>query len=415
MSIQTSPTNGRRDVAQVALDWQTRLSPALEAVLAAISDGVPETTAPEVEPIVRVTCEGNLQALVGHMARGVPLDLVDPSAELRSLTATLATMGFALSSIMRAYHVGAEETVHQWMLEVDRQNWPRDDSVAVIREGTAFMLRWLIALTDGVTFTYQAETDRIAKDRDFARIERVRRILQDSGISERNASRELGYALTGTHVALVQVLDTSTGIGAPVPLSEQGTIFEQTLRTLGLPIDPVAALHVRVDLHTVWSWIPSTSEALSRLNAIPGPVLVGIGTSRSGVSGFRISHQEAQEAVRVARLRSHPTGRVTRFNDVETVSLCTQDVQRAADFVRNELGPIAQRTPAMDQLRETLARYLECNSNARAAAAKLYVHHNTVRARIERIESLLGHPVALRRFALELAMNIDQTVGPERA
>ncbi|ANY22156.1 PucR family transcriptional regulator [Gordonia terrae] len=380
-------------------------------MIAVIFQHVPEAEDPEVASIVRVTCEGNLYALVGHMARGVPLELVAPTSELRSQTTLLASMGLPLPSILRAYHVGAGELVRQFIIEVDKQDWPRGRSVEVIQEGTTFMLRWGATLTEGVTAIYAAEASRITEHRDLALNEKVRAVLQEPDVDVRSASRELGYALNGSHVALVQLFDASPGSGVPGPPSDFTSVFEQAVQHLRLPSATAGALHVRVDLRTVWSWVPADSDVLSRLDETDGPILVGIGTARTGIDGFRASHDEARQAARVAQLRSRPTGRVTRFRDVDMISLCTQDVGRARDFVRNELGPLARQTPAMDLLRSTLMGYLQSNSNSRASAARLYVHHNTVRSRIERIESLLGHTVTERRAALELALAIDETLG----
>ncbi len=405
-------------VRRVAERWQSHLQPVSQMVVDAIMDRVPELAVTPVAETVQVTSEANLATLVGQMARGTPIHPGTPTAEVSALTIEAARQAVPFTDIMRAYNVGAEQIVRMWSIEVDRQIESRKTAMEAIRAGTQFVLQWLLALTDGVADVYHAEIQRLGHDHAFARLKNVKDALDDPDLDEHETSSRLGYGLGGTHVALVLALDHRSTTRPPAPRSPEvqpSSILDDALGRLGLPRRPGGALHVRVDLHTMWTWVPASTDALDHLDAVVDPVHVGVGTPGKGLAGFRRSHAEAAEAVRISTTRGRPKGRITRFVDVDIASLCTQDVTKGRGFILGELGPLAARTPEMEELRHTLLTYFSCRSNARAAASRLFVHHNTVRNRLERAEAYLGHPVHQRRLALELALHLDLALNDPAA
>jgi DNA-binding PucR family transcriptional regulator len=76
------------------------------------------------------------------------------------------------------------------------------------------------------------------------------------------------------------------------------------------------------------------------------------------------------------------------------------------------LGPLGADTDDARRLRETLEAFFEANSNFRATAARLGIHHNTVRYRLEQIERLLDRPIGQQRLHLELALHLAGRLGP---
>jgi DNA-binding PucR family transcriptional regulator len=171
-------------------------------------------------------------------------------------------------------------------------------------------------------------------------------------------------------------------------------------------------LVVRVDVDTTWCWVPASGPG-----KLPDPhpaVLVALGRPASGLDGFRRSHQDAVEALRVAQLAGRAGGTVTRYDEVELAALCSANVEACREFVAAELGDLAADTEDARRLRETLEAFFDSSSNFRSTAARLGLHHNTVRYRLSQAEKLLGRSAGERRLQLELALHIAARLAPRQ-
>jgi purine catabolism regulator len=109
---------------------------------------------------------------------------------------------------------------------------------------------------------------------------------------------------------------------------------------------------------------------------------VGIGGTYPGVAGLRWSFYEAREALT----------RGPGINAREPLSLpgllLASDALPLAELGRSVLAPL---DPG---LVETLRAYLEEDASVARVAARLFVHRNTVRYRLEQIERLTGRSLA---------------------
>jgi DNA-binding PucR family transcriptional regulator len=112
-------------------------------------------------------------------------------------------------------------------------------------------------------------------------------------------------------------------------------------------------------------------------------------------------------------MRCPSPGRVTRFEDVELLSLVSGDDEAMVSLVRRELGPLAADDPATARLRATLGAVQAAGGGSAAAADALGVHRNTVLYRLRRIDELLGRPAAERRLELEVALRLAEAF-PDR-
>jgi hypothetical protein len=225
------------------------------------------------------------------------------------------------------------------------------------------------------------------------------RALTDADVDVLGMSQRLAYDLRGAHVALV----VSRRAG------EDETPLEGVARELAGGLTSARPLVVRVDVDTAWCWVP-TSDPGGLPAARPG-VLVGQGRPAAGLAGFRTSHGEALEALRVATLARGPAGSVARYEDLELAALCSGDTAACRAFIASELGPLAADTSDAALLRETLEAFFDSSSNFRATAARLGIHHNTVRYRLEKAERLVERPIGARRLQLELALHLASRVG----
>jgi DNA-binding PucR family transcriptional regulator len=86
----------------------------------------------------------------------------------------------------------------------------------------------------------------------------------------------------------------------------------------------------------------------------------------------------------------------------------------ASDFVRAELGRLAETTERAENLRHTVRAYFAAGNSAAAAATELGVAERTVTYRLRRAEELIGRPLTGRRAELETALRLYDVVdAPE--
>ncbi|HEY2768350.1 MAG TPA: helix-turn-helix domain-containing protein [Solirubrobacteraceae bacterium] len=157
---------------------------------------------------------------------------------------------------------------------------------------------------------------------------------------------------------------------------------------------------------SVWAWIGGRQElemarverALSATRTV-GVTLV-LGQPRRAMSGWRLTHREAQAALLVAQRRPEST---VRFADHALLALVLQNeslVRSLAGIYLPSLGnPVA---------RETVRAYFSAGCNAATAAAKLAIDRHTVERRLRAIEGNLGRQLRSCHAELEVVLRLEE-------
>lgn len=130
------------------------------------------------------------------------------------------------------------------------------------------------------------------------------------------------------------------------------------------------------------------AEARRRL---PGVVIgVGIGRAAADPLELHISYAEARRAIAIGRWSRGP-GHTTPFEDLGLDRLIAAvPASELAAYRTALIGPLEAHDAARGtNLAETLETYL-ASRNAAQAARELYLHYNTLRNRLARIEELIG-------------------------
>jgi purine catabolism regulator len=111
----------------------------------------------------------------------------------------------------------------------------------------------------------------------------------------------------------------------------------------------------------------------------------------AGLDDLPDCYGQARRAVEVGR-RVSGDGSTTFFDQLGLHRLIAlvPDPAELATFVRDVLGPLAERTPEAVDLRETLQVLLDTNFNVAEAARLQFFHYNTMRYRVGKLERLLG-------------------------
>ncbi|MGW5238723.1 PucR family transcriptional regulator [Monashia sp. NPDC004114] len=141
------------------------------------------------------------------------------------------------------------------------------------------------------------------------------------------------------------------------------------------------------------------------------PIVVGIGGVGDDVRGVAESRATATRVLRVLR-EGHAARRVARLPDVHAQSLLLELRDLAAARGEQPVGPVA-RLMAYDELNDadltdTLEAWLDTLGDVRAASAALFIHPNTLRYRLRRLEEVSGLDLAdpEQRFAAMLQLRI---------
>lgn len=153
------------------------------------------------------------------------------------------------------------------------------------------------------------------------------------------------------------------------------------------------------------------AEANRRL---PGAVVsIGIGTPARDPLDLHRSFSEARRAIGIG-LWGHGPGRVTSFDDLGLdrilVALPRGDVDAFCDSLLGRLE--AYDAAHGSSLVPTLEAYLACR-NAALAARELYLHYNTLKNRLARIEEIIGPYLGDpgRCLSLSLALRLRRLPG----
>jgi DNA-binding PucR family transcriptional regulator len=139
-------------------------------------------------------------------------------------------------------------------------------------------------------------------------------------------------------------------------------------------------------------------------------VLLALGTSQPGIDGFRVSHEQALEARRVAGLAGRRAGSVTRYHAVALAALATANLAQARTFVAARLGALGGDDDVALRLAATLRVYLDENASPTRTAKRLGIHENTVANRVRQAEKLLGHSIGEQRLELHVALALAPLV-----
>ena len=333
--------------------------------------------------------------------------------------AEMAHRGHPLTELFETYRV-AQKAVWDYLTSVIRSLDSVTSPGAHLDEAGFLVFvwnrasDWLNASIVASVEIFQEEQERLRLGAAAQALVTVRSILDSpAGTTTTTDARELsaalgGYPISSRNTALLLRADT------PKEVSGLRDAALHLARTVGSR-NPLLVSPGGRDL---WCWLATNTaphrETLLASSARFGEqgIRAAAGTALAGTEGFRLSHQEAQEAMRIS-LRSPNARPITLFADVEILSIISSAGASAERFVQRTLGELAEDTEANARLRETLHALLTSGS-VDSAAKQLTVHKNTVRYRVAQAEELLGSPLSEGRAEVELALRYLEAFGPSR-
>jgi hypothetical protein len=362
---------------------------------------------------VRMRREELEEAVFARMLEGDYVSSGDGDAEyVAGLRATVkAAIEYALDTLepddVEAGYVLGSTMLGDLLVE-EASNSDLGEHPMVLREVLREQAAVLEQLLASITAAYNAELKRGGDSSAQRLVERVQALLA-------GAPGDLGdhhYDLDGWHVGAI-----ATGPRAAGELRRAAEALQASL------------LYVPCGDHMAWAWlggrgaiaVADVELALlgGRLGAAvvsapdarrprrPGgrELAVALGEPAWALEGWRLTHRQAQAAMRVALRAPQP---LTRYADVALLAAVLRDDLLADSMIEVYLSALGDRRGAGAPLRETLRAYYKADRNASSAASALGVTRHTVENRLRTIEEKLGHTLRTRQAELEVALRLEE-------
>jgi hypothetical protein len=346
---------------------------------------------------VRQSCRDHARFIFGPMARG-PQDR--PS--LHSVGRRRAELGIPLVSVMEAYRIGV---IYLWE-ELAAAALNTGVSVEAAMRASADMWHSLDIYTTEVTEGYREElTDQVRRD-EQQRSSFVQALMEGhlGQTSLWEAAEVLGLARKGPFVV---VLAFTPGVGKPALPR-----IEQDLRGLGIG----SAWRLNHDQEVGVVCLPRPDVQLGRVVDL----LTERSTGRVGVSPPYSDLRATTHAVRLARIALHgafdaqPVVVFDRNPLAIAAASAPDDVMKRLS--RTALAGLDDLAPAERAiLLETLGAWFDSGGSVVKTAEALFVHRNTVRHRLRKLEERTGRSLNDPRWIAEvsLAFEIDRRLEPD--
>jgi DNA-binding PucR family transcriptional regulator len=238
----------------------------------------------------------------------------------------------------------------------------------------------------------ELERDELTRGSHAERRATVALLLDGAPISRPRAESRLAYGLGGAHTAAVIWTDNPNSDLSQ--LDRAAEAFGQAAG--GRPLSVLASAATR------WVWAPGPVDVSALAQVVGRDVRVAIGSTGSGVDGFRRSHFDALTTQQMMA-RLHSPQQIAEYTDIEMVALLTADADRAAAFVKRVLGELETAGP---ELRSAVRAFVHEQCNVSRTAGKLFTHRNTLLRRLARADELLPRPLADTSIEVGVALDV---------
>lgn len=367
---------------------------------------VPELTA---VPVIARQAQQMVDEHNAAITRALIEGRAGPDVRLATITGPFARdcahWDVAVGTILRTYQRGHQRLWQLWKGRIEESVPDPEARAAVLALCAEVLLAYVTAGMELTVEVHSAEREIRLRGRSWQLRDDVLAVLEgDLAGGPAEMSRRLGHRLDRTQLAFVCWTGPTAGGRTDVEAGAQAWAEAAA----GSP-----ALLVPVDGVNTWGWLRAPRDPAWAEEPLPLPppgLHIATGTPAAGVEGFRRSHAEALRAqVIAAAAASVPP--LTRFADVATLAVLTDDREALRWFVSDQLGELAGPGEREQRLRTTVRNYLDGGANVRAVARDLNYHRNTIQQRLDLAARLRGRPLEDDRTGLALALRVADHYG----
>lgn len=364
-----------------------------DIVLARVHEEFPVYAA-MIEPgLLRATTAGHLRSVFAPLARAEPPE-TDPA---RPNGRDRAGEGVPLTAIMDGYRVAFGVVWGEIVATAERLGL----SAKAALDAATILIATLDAFTREMAVGYREEMAVQIRSEEQRRAALVQALLEgrlaDTNLWE--AADLLRLPQSGTYVV----------IAARVPDVGRHALPHIEHGLGGLGID--SAWRLMHDVEVGVACLPQPHDQLDRLVS----ALAAGGGGRVGVSPPYDDLRQTAQALRLARIAMRGAldrRQVVVFgrDPLSAAAASAPDIMpRVAHSVLGGLDGLPPEDRAL--LLDTFGAWLECDGSATAAAKRLYVHPNTVRYRLRRLEDRTGRSLSNPRAVAELSLAYEIDCG----
>jgi DNA-binding PucR family transcriptional regulator len=364
---------------------------------------------PQILELLAAGIASNLETLAHVVRYGIAINEISIPAAAMEYSRRLAQRGVTPNALVRAYRFG-QQFVLEWAFNEISKHEP--DPQVAFAAGRLFLgitFQFVDVIAEQVINEYESERVRWVANRNTVRTAMVKDLVAGESVGIASAEGALGYRLRQNHLgAVVWRSDESPSAVDFRQLEQLLVRMSESVGACGQP------LFVPNDRSTGWGWIPldrrgeppDLDAVAAVLNRADPGLHAALGTPASGMSGFRLTHLEANRARQVAMLAQGRALRLTSFAEpgVRAATMMILDLDAARRLVETSLGALAADTEHAARLRDTLLTFLVEKCSYTATAERVTLHKNTVRYRVGRALEERGRPIDDERFDLELAL-----------
>lgn len=402
-------------VAEVGRRLKTREGAIVEAMstmMAADVEGLDQD--PDLLGMLYASVEGNISTIFHILINDISLAHLQPTTAAVEYAVRLAQRGIPSHSLRRAYHVGQADLMEDYFAEVQQLDCSAELKVRVLHKLTSVASGYIDWITQFVAEAYDTEWKRrIAAGGNMVSA-LVNRLLDGESVGAQSFAAETGYQLDQFHVGAVLWL--------PEDDPEQGSVMalehfvQQLART-----ERFGHIFIALEHNLAWAWFARGDNdrpfdmTVVRALAASFPGRIATGLPQLGIGGFRRTHRQALAARHLALQSGGWMDNAISFGDpgVAIVSTLSRDLDATRDWVRDQLGALAEDTPAAARLRETLHTFMSTGRSYTESATLLNLHRNSVKYRVEKAVQERGRPLDEGRLDLELALQVCHIVGAQ--
>jgi PucR C-terminal helix-turn-helix domain/GGDEF-like domain len=356
-------------------------------------------------------CTAHVQAFIQSARAGHPPDAAE-LAFMRELGARRSRELFPLEALMHGLRAGQQVLWNEIVAEAG----PTADGQSAALALTAHLIDYTDAVGRELERSYIAEQQQRA-----ALSVRARQALLEDALAGRlfaspdGASRAFAAGLEADADYLV----AAVGLGRAAP-PEAIDSLRATCERLASPsrrspfvasrAEEVIVVVATAKVGDVRQLLKSAASAVTRTHA--RAIVAGIGGPCRGVSQL----PQACEAALLALRHARRTGGVLVLDDLGVVEYLAGGADPTAHRLgRRHTDPLtAEQERRGNALIHTFPTYIDCDMNVVQTAAALGLHPNTIRHRLDRIESVTGLDTRCVRDAMELAAAIELLHGQTR-
>jgi DNA-binding PucR family transcriptional regulator len=413
------------EISRRAADRIAEIGVALGDQLADLTRALHQVLADAIEPLqvdkplldlLYASIESNLETLVHIMRYDIPVEEVSSPSAAEEYARRLAQRGISSTALVRAYRLGQQVLVDWAFDELSRREPDPQVALTAGRRFTAMTFTYVDSISEQVVLEYESERERWLSNRNTVRVAMLEELISGHQTDAATAEQALGYRLRQQHLGVVLWnLDQKSTVADLRQLERFLAAIGKAAGAQGQP------LFLPRDRSTAWGWVPlgGTSEDFEvdahqeEVERAGSGLYAAFGTPGTGTAGFRVTHLEAVRARRVAIAAGATAMRLTTYADpeVRAAAMLAEDLEGTRRLVGKALGSLAADTEPAERLRDTLLTFLDEKGSYTATSARVHLHKNTVKYRIDKAVEERGRPLDEERLELELALVACRWLG----